>query len=76
MGIRNIIQGECAEQERKGDLRQNPEKQQAFRKLQKGNRKKRKMFPPERKHIPVCGALETKGVRGFKMEDMATCGKC
>ena len=74
MGIRKIIQGECVEYKRKEELRQNPEKQQAFRKLQKGNRKNN--FPPERKHAPVCGALGTKGVRAFKIEDMTTCGKC
>lgn len=75
MGIRKIIQGECVEYKRKEEIRQNPEKQQAFRKLQKENRKKKK-FPPERKHTPVCGALGTKGVRASRMEDMTTCGEC
>ena len=76
MGIRKIIQGECVEYKRKEEIRQNPEKQQAFRKLQKEKRKKKKKFPPERKHTPVCGALGTKGVRAFRMEDMTTCGEC
>lgn len=74
MGIRKIIQGVRVEYKRKGELRQNPGKQQTFRKLQKGNRKEK--FSPERKDTPVCGALETKGVRGFKTEDMITCSKC
>lgn len=43
MGIRKIIQGDCVEYERKGELRQNPGKQQTLRKLQKGNRKKKKV---------------------------------
>ena len=75
MGIRKIIQGECVEYKRKGELRQNPGRQQTFRKLQKRNRKKKKSFL-QRGKIPVCGALETKEVRGFKTEDMITCSKC
>lgn len=47
MGIRKIIQGECVEYKRKEEIRQNPEKQQAFRKLQKENRKKKSFLQRE-----------------------------
>lgn len=61
MGIRKIIQGECVEYKRKEEIRQNPEKQQAFRKLQKENRKKKKVSSREKTYSCMWSTWNQRG---------------